>query len=514
MGQYAAKTQKDFTDVPPLEERPVEDFVSPDSVGPIDVVAKARTLWDERRFISRIVLACLLGATLLAFLIPKRYNATSKLMPPDNQSGSGLAMIAAMATKSTSAPSGLGSVAGDLLGVKSSGALFLGILHSETVQDRVTDRFDLRKVYGLKYREDVRKQLDSRTAFDEDRKSGIISLTVADRDPQRAAAMAAAYVEELNKLVAQLSTSSAHKERVFLEERLVAVKRDLDQASQDFSQFSSKNKTLDIKEEARAMLQGAATLEGQLIALESQLRGLQAIYTDNNVRVRSVQARIAELHKQLDSIGGPSGPAPGGPVGSRTPDAISQSVPQLESGRQPQPASQSQFPSIRNLPILGATYADLYRRMTIQETVYEVLTQQYELAKVQEAKEIPSVKVLDAPQIPERKSFPPRLLIIAAGGLLGFTAACVFVFGKQRWSEVDSAEPGKVLVTEVLQTVNAQMPWSPPSGPGFQENAHRVWIKLSGKNGTNGNNGANGDGGAGDGDAGSGAAGSDSSAAK
>jgi capsule polysaccharide export protein KpsE/RkpR len=500
VGQYATKTQKEFSD-----QRPLEDFVSPDSVElepGIDVVAKARTLWDERRLVSRIVLACLLGATLLAFLLPKRYNATSKLMPPDNQSNSGLAMIAAMATKSTSAPSGLGSVAGDLLGMKSSGALFLGILSSETVQDRITDRFDLRKVYGLKYREDVRKQLNSRTAFEEDRKSGIISLTVADRDPQRAAAMAGAYVEELNKLVAQLSTSSAHKERVFLEERLVAVKRDLDQASQDFSQFSSKNKTLDIKEEARAMLQGAATLEGQLIALESQLRGLQAIYTDNNVRVRSVQARIAELHKQLDSIGGPSGPAPGAPAASGAADSSSQ----------PQPASQSQFPSIRNLPILGATYADLYRRMTIQEAVYEALTQQYELAKVQEAKEIPSVKVLDTPLIPERKSFPPRLVIIAIGGFLGLVGACVFVFGREHWSAVDSAEPGKVLVTEVLQTVNARMPWSPPSGPGLQENAHRVWIKLSGKNGTNGNNGSNGAGGAGDAD--SGTAGPDSSTAK
>jgi capsule polysaccharide export protein KpsE/RkpR len=506
VGQYATKTQKEFTD-----QRPVEDFVAPDSAeleAGIDMVAKARSLWDERRLISRIVLACLLGATLLAFLLPKRYNATSKLMPPDNnQSNSGLAMIAAMATKSTSAPSGLGSVAGDLLGMKSSGALFLGILSSETVQDRITDRFDLRKVYGLKYREDVRKQLNSRTAFDEDRKSGIISLTVADRDPQRAAAMAGAYVEELNKLVAQLSTSSAHKERVFLEERLVAVKRDLDQASQDFSQFSSKNKTLDIKEEARAMLQGAATLEGQLIALESQLRGLQAIYTDNNVRVRSVQARIAELHKQLDSIGGPSVPAPGVPAASGTVDSPTQS----------QPASQSQFPSIRNLPILGATYADLYRRMTIQEAVYEVLTQQYELAKVQEAKEIPSVKVLDAPQIPEKKSFPPRLLIIATGGILGLVGASVFVFGREHWSAVDSAEPGKVLVTEVLQTVNAQMPWSPPSGPGFQENAHRVWTRLSGKNGTNGNNGANGNNANGSGSAGnsdSGESGSGSSTTK
>jgi capsule polysaccharide export protein KpsE/RkpR len=347
--------------------------------------------------------------------------------------------------------------------------LFVGILSSQTVQDRLIDRFDLRAVYGSKYRQDARKKLGEKTSLDEERKSGIISVTVRDHDPKRAAAIAFAYVEELNKLVAELSTSSAHKERVFLEGRLVTVKRDLDQASQDFSQFSSKNKTLDIKEEAKAMLQGAASLEGELIALESQLRGLQAIYTDNNVRVRSVQARIAELHHQLDNIGGA---APGGtpPVG-------------FSAATSP---TQSQFPTIRNLPLLGVTYADLYRRVQIQEAVYEVLTQQFELAKVQEAKEIPSVKVLDPPTVPERRSYPPRLLIITAGGLLGLVGVCAFIFGREQWTGMDSAEPGKALVTEMLQTVNARMPWAPPNGSRLQANANRVWVKLVSKNGSNG----------------------------
>jgi len=379
-----------------------------------------------------------------------------------------LAMIAALASKGGAAPA-LSSMAGDLLGVKSSGALFVGILSSQTVQDRLIDRFDLRAVYGLKYRQDARKKLGENTSLDEERKSGIISVTVRDHDPKRAAAIAFAYVEELNKLVAELSTSSAHKERVFLEERLVTVKRDLDQASQDFSQFSSKNKTLDIKEEAKAMLQGAASLEGELIALESQLRGLQAIYMDNNVRVRSVQARIAELHHQLDNIGGA---APAG-------------TPPVAPSTAPNP-TQSQFPTIRNLPLLGVTYADLYRRVQIQEAVYEALTQQFELAKVQEAKEIPSVKVLDPATVPERRSYPPRLLIIAAGGLLGLMGVSTFIFGREHWTEIDSAEPGKALLTEMLQTMNARMPWAPPNGSRLQANANRVWVKLVSKNGSNG----------------------------
>jgi capsule polysaccharide export protein KpsE/RkpR len=457
VAQYAAKPQKVVA-----AQRAMEEFIAPEYGGDlepgIDVVAKARSLWNQRRLISRIALASLLAATALAFLLPKRYDAVTKLMPPDNQSSSGLAMIAALASKSNSAP-GLSSVAGDLLGVKSSGALFIGILISETVQNRIIDRFDLQKVYELRYRQDVRNKLRENSAFDEDRKSGIISLSVSDRDPRRAAAIAAAYVEELNKLVAELSTSAARKERVFLEERLVTVKRDLDQASRDFSQFSSKNKTLDIKEEARAMLQGAASLEGELIALQSQLRGLQAIYSDNNVRVRSVQARISELQRQLNNIGGAASGATAAQADSM----------------------QSQFPTIRNLPLLGVTYADLYRHMQIQEAVYEALTQQFELAKVQEAKEIPSVKILDMPAVPERKSYPPRLLIIVLGGLLGLLGACIFVFGRANWAEIDPAEPGKILVTEMLHAVSAKMPWAPPNGSRLQAKANQVWVKLASK---------------------------------
>jgi hypothetical protein len=135
---------------------------------------------------------------------------------------------------------------------------------------------------------------------------------------------------------------------------------------------------------------------------------------------------------------------------------------------------------------LGATYADLYRRVQIQETVFEVLTQQYELAKVQEAKEIPSVKVLDPANIPERKSFPPRILIIALGGFLGFIGACVFIFGREHWAGIDDAEPGKVLVTEVLHAMHSQMPWAPPNGSRWQAQANRVWVKLVSKNESNG----------------------------
>lgn len=405
----------------------------------------------------------LLAGIVLAFSIPKRYESTTQLMPPDNQSGS-IAMLAALSNKAGSGAGGLAPLAGDLLGVKTSGALFVGILRSSTVEDRLIDRFNLRQVYGIRYEQDARQKLAQSTGIDEDRKSGIITITVTDRDPKRAAALARAYIEELNQLVAQLSTSSAHRERVFLEDRLTGVKRDLDQASQDFSQFASKNKTIDLKEEARAMLQGAATIEGQLIAAEAELRGLQAIYTDSNVRVRAVQGRINELRAQMEKLGG---------TASEKSGSVSDS-------------SDSTHPSLRNLPLLGVTYADLYRRVQIQEAVYESLTQQFELAKVQEAKEIPSVKVLDPANLPERKSYPPRLVIIFMSTCLTILTTAVFLFGRELWAEVNPQEPGKLFVQEVFRTVGARMPWSPPNGSRINAWTSRVWVKLTRQNGSDG----------------------------
>src|SRR5216684_8275248 len=189
-------------------------------------VLRLRLLWKERRFLNRAAAAGLLLGTLFAFLLPKKFESTTQLMPPDSQSSSGMAMLAALSAKTGN---GLGAFAGDLLGVKSSGALFIGILRSHTVEDRLVERFELKRVYWTKLDENARRKLEENTAISEERKSGIINITVTDGDPKRAAAIAQAYVEELDRLVAQLSTSSARRERIFLEERLKTVKLDLDQ---------------------------------------------------------------------------------------------------------------------------------------------------------------------------------------------------------------------------------------------------------------------------------------------
>jgi uncharacterized protein involved in exopolysaccharide biosynthesis len=404
-------------------------------------VGRLRVYWEARKLLFG---ASVLGAVvslILALLVPSRYEATTQLMPPDGQSSSGMAMLTALAGRA----GGLGGVAGDLLGVKNSGALFVGILESRTVQDRLVEQYDLRRVYRAGKMEDARAGLAAHSRIAEDRKSGIIAVTVTDHDPRRAASMAQAYVDALDRLVEQVSTSSARRERIFLEERLRAVKHDLDNAAQKFSIFASKNTAIDIPAQSKAMVEAAATLEGQLIAAEAELHGLEAMYTEQNVRVRALRARVTELRSQLGKMGG-------------------------ESGTSAAPSSEtdaSLYPAIRQLPLLGVTYADLYRQTRIQETVYELLTQQYELAKVQEAKEVPSVKVLDAAVVPTKKSFPPRGLLTVAGATSSFLAMCAWIFVRQAWHEIDPQDPGKQFASEIVGTLRADTLRAVPAAAAF-----------------------------------------------
>jgi len=420
---------------------------------PIRLLPYLQLLWQMRRFLLRAMVGAFLTTTLIAILIPNRYRAVTRLMPPDTQSATGLGMLAAMAGKAGTG-SGVtgfgGSIASDLLGVKSSGALFVGIVGSQTVQDRVIREFDLQRVYGNSKIEDARNNLAEHTDIFEDRKSGIITIGVTDRDPKRAAAMAHAYVDELDRLVAQVSTSSARRERIFLEERLKTVKAELDATAKNFSNFASKNTAIDIPAQGKAMVEAAANLQGRLIAAQAELSGLQQIYTNNNVRVRAAEARVNELQKKLTELGA------GDPGGSSK-----------EEG--------ALYPSIRRLPVLGVTYADLFLQTKIQATVFELLTQQYETAKVQEAKEIPSVKVLDPAIVPTKKSFPPRTLLMFLGTLLGLVVAMTWIIAKTHWDAVEASNPRKVFATEVLTTVRANLPHFSRNGTVADANGNSRW---------------------------------------
>jgi uncharacterized protein involved in exopolysaccharide biosynthesis len=406
-------------------------------------VARVRLFWGRRELLGWVACVGFVASLAIAFLVPVRYESSTRLMPPDSQSTSSLMMMAALSGKA----GGLGNTAGDLLGLKSTGALFTSILMTRTVQDRLVTQFNLEKEYGSRIRADARLRLQESTHIGEDLKSGVITISVSDHQAKRAAGLTRAYVTELNSVVVELNTSSAHRERVFLEGRLVEVRRDLEAAEENFSKFASKNTAINIEAQGKAMIEAAGTLEGQLIAAQTELESLKQVYTSENVRVRATRARVDELERRLKDLRGRTETGAGG-VQTTDPAANGESL----------------YPSIRELPLLGVTYADLYRQTKVQEAVFETLTQENELAKVQEAKETPSVKVLDPAEVPERRSYPPRMLITILGTCLSMLGGMTWIFMAARWREMGKQDPRKVLAREVFETATAGIFRISPNG--------------------------------------------------
>jgi capsule polysaccharide export protein KpsE/RkpR len=392
------------------------------------VFGKLRLLWEERKFLTRALGLGLVLSIILAYLIPVKFQSTTRLMPPDNQNSlAALAMLGTGGSSSGAGSTGLG-LAASLLGGKTTGALFGGVLLSRTVEDRLIDRFDLLKVYGRKLKQEARKDLEKNTDISEDRKTGILTITVTADTKERARDLASGYVEELGRRMTEVSTNSAHRERVFLEDHLKVVKKELDQSALEFSAFATKNTAINIPEQVKATMTAAARVQGELAAAESELHGLEQVYTDNNVRVRSLRARIEELHKQVQTR-------------TQNTNGGEDSLGQI----------------IRDLPRLGVTWTELYRRAMINEAVYEALTKQYEYSKVQEAKEVPPVSVLDAANLPEKKSSPIRWIVVLVGLMFSFAIGSGWIIGKNSWNRMDPADERKRMAQEIWEQSTARL---------------------------------------------------------
>ena len=394
-------------------------------------VSNAALLWTNRRVLVRVAALALVLSTVVAFVIPKQYESTTRIMPPEQANGSA-AMLAALAGRGSGASS-LASLAGGLLGAHGNGELFLSLLRSGTIGGHLIDRFQLQHVYRKRYVEDTAKKLASKTAISEDAKSGVITIVVEDTDRGRARDLAQAYVDALNVLVAKVNTSSARREREFIEQRLQSVGRDLQQAQVEMSEFSTKNAAIDIKEQTRAMVDAGAKLQGQLVASESELDSLQQIYGNQNARVRAAEARVGVLRREL----------------ARESDGSDPSANE-HTGDGPLP-----YPALRQLPALAVPWANLYRRVRIQETVYEMLSAQYETARIEEAKSIPTISVIDPPGWPEKKSSPHRLIIILASTVLALMTASLFLLAQRSWHSIDEDDTRRVLARQITETLMA-----------------------------------------------------------
>lgn len=393
-------------------------------------------LWERRRIMARVAVISFLASLAIAFLIPKQYKSTTSIMPPDQSSPSTM-MLAALAGRAGGLGT-LGSLAGSLVGVHTTADLFIDLLRSSTVSNHLVDRFNLQHVYRKRYRVDAAKHLARETTITENKKSGVITIQVEDTNRYRARDLAQGYLDELNQLVVQTNTSSAHRERIFIEQRLHSVQADLEDAEQKLGQFSSNNNAIDIKEQTRAMVDAGARVQAELIVEQSGLQSLRQIYGDGNVRVRESEARIATLQAQLDKMAGSSAT----PASGTLPASTSNAGPDSEL-----------YPPLRQLPRLAVPYADLYRRVQVQEAVFQLLTQQYEAARIEEAKDVPAVSVVDLPGIAEKKSFPPRLWLTLLLTLISCAIASAMILFRHYWTVMPRTDPRRALAEEMLPVV-------------------------------------------------------------
>jgi len=349
----------------------------------IDLTELFRALSRRRRLILGITAASAAIALVVSLLLPVYYKAETRILPPQEKGSNLAAQLMGQA-------GGLIALAGGAAGGKSQGELFVAMTKSRTVLDRIVDRFDLMKLYKGKYREDARKNLVGSLAVREDRKSGIISLMVEDRDPKRAADMANAFVEELKSLAGGLAISEAGQRRMFFEDQLRQTKVSLAGAEEEVKGFQQRTGMFQVDAQARAIIEGIARLRAGIAVKEVEAKVLRSFATAQNPDLQRVEEEIRALRIELEKVETSKG---------------SGFDPLMSSGR---------------VPEMGTEYLRKLRQLKYNETLYELLSKQYELAKLDEARDAVVIQVIDRAVPPERKSRPKRSMIVIVTAILAF----------------------------------------------------------------------------------------------
>lgn len=353
-----------------------------------------------------IVVVPLVTAVITAIatlLMPNIYTAKAIILPVEDSSGGMMsAMMAQMG--------GLAALAGGSFGGATKTDQYVTMMNSEAIKDPIIDRFKLMNLYKAKFRANAYAALGNNTNISAGKKDGIITITVNDKDPKLAADIANAYVEELGRLTSKLAMTGAGANRVFLEERLAKAKADLASAENTLKSFQVKNKAVAITEQAKATLEGVAALRAQLVAHEVQLGTMRQQLTSESQEVKTVKATIANLRRQIS---------------------------QLEGS-----ASEGSLPGVGAMPQLGQEHVRLMREYKIQETLVELLTKQYEMMKLNEAKDVAPFQLLQSAKVPEVKSKPKRSLIVVMATVASALFMVLVVFVREfaaNMHEEDSA---------------------------------------------------------------------------
>jgi len=348
-----------------------------------DLTELFRALSRRWRLILGITAASVVVAVVVSLLLPPYYKAESRILPSNEKGGNLAAQMMGQA-------GGLIALAGGAVGVKSQGELLMAMTKSRTVLDRMVDRFDLMKLYKGKYREDARAKLLQSLAAREDKKSGIVFLTVEDRDPKRAADLANAFVEEMKSMAGGLAISEAGQRRMFFEDQLRETKVSLARAEEEVKGFQQRTGMIQVDAQARAIIEGIARLRAGIAVKEVEAKVLRSFATAQNPDLQRVEEEIRALRIELEKVETAKG---------------SGFDPLMSSGR---------------VPEMGLEYLRKFRQLKYNETVYELLSKQYELAKLEEARDAVVIQVIDRAVPPERKSGPRRALIVMISAFIAF----------------------------------------------------------------------------------------------
>ena len=376
-------------------ERGVDSISAVPPEGDISLLDILIVIVQYRRLILKIAAYTIVIGVVVSLLLPIRYTAMTSILPPQ-QTTAGSALMAQLGNLSSVA-----SLAGGSLGLKNPNDLQVAMLRSRTVEDAMLDRFHLVGLFKVKQRSDARKQLENIVDIDNGAKDGLIRISVTDRDPHRAAEMANGYVEEFKKLSANLAVTEASQRRLFFEQQLVQAKDNLAKAEEDLKKTGQKTGLIQLDSQTRATIELVAELRGQIAAKEVQISAMRSFATGENPELQMAEQQLAGLRSQAERMGAAS-----------------------------EGASNALIPK-GGMQEAGVEYIRKLRDVKYFETIFDLLARQYEIAKVDEARQGATVQVVDSAIVPDRRSSPKRTLIVLGAAVFGLFLGVVWAFARE-----------------------------------------------------------------------------------
>ncbi len=337
------------------------------------------------------------------FIATKIYQSRASILAPKESSDGGMGLAAALA----------GSGAGQFLaGLIPTGGTnrdaFVAILKSRTMAEELVDRFKLKEYYNATFKEQAIRTLENVTDIAVS-KEGVISVTIEDKDPKLAADIANAYVSQLDRLFVKMGTTEGSRQRAFIADRLEKTEKALREAEDALRRFQEENKAVVLTEQSRGAIDATAKVRGEIAAAEVQLEAMRSYATEDNPNVIQQRKLVQELKRQLAQM-----------------QYAKLDLP-AESGGSGQGRQEFHVP-FGKIPELGMELIRLTREVKVQEAVFTLLTQQFEQAKLQEAKDTPTVQILDRAVPAEQKSRPRTVMSMALSGMLSLFVTVFLAF--------------------------------------------------------------------------------------